>query len=74
MGGFVLQARDSAPFFIHGLHLIYPLEEGYLNLPQITSEEISDKSKANLLAKALVCLQTGWFVVQCFGRLGQGLH
>ena len=50
-----------------------PLEESYLNLPEITLEEISDKSKANLLAKALVCLQTGWFVVQCFGRLGQGL-
>ena len=73
MGGFILQASDSATFPIHGLHLIYLLEEGYLNLPEITLEEISDKSKANLLAKALVCLQTGWFVVQCFGRLGQGL-
>ena len=73
MGGFVLQARDSTPFPIHGLHLTYLLKEGYLKLPEITSEEISDKSKANLLAKALVCLQTGWFVVQCFGRLGQGL-
>ena len=47
MGGFVLQARDSAPFPIHGLHLIYLLKEGYLDLPEITSEEISDKSKAN---------------------------
>lgn len=73
MGGFILQARDSAPFPIHGLHLIYLLKEGYLDLPEINSEEISDKSKANLLAKALVCLQTGWFVVQCFGRLAQSL-
>ena len=73
MGGFVLQARDSAPFPIHGLHITYLLKEGYLHLPDITSQEISDKSKANLLAKALVCLQTGWFVVQCFGRLAQSL-
>ncbi len=73
MGGFVLQARDSTPFPIHGLHLIYLLEKGYLDLPEITSEEISDKSKANLLAKALVCLQTGWFMVQCFGRLAGSL-
>ena len=73
MGGFVLQARDSTPFPIHGLHLVYLLKEGYLDVPRITSEEISDKSKANLLAKVLVCLQTGWIVVQCFGRLGQGL-
>lgn len=73
MGGFVLQARDSAPFPIHGLHIIYLLKEGYLDLPEITSEEISDKSKANFLAKALVCLQTGWFVVQCSSRLAQNL-
>ena len=63
----------TAPFPIHGLHLIYLLKEGYLKLPEITLEEIADKSKANLLAKALVCLQTGWFVVQCFGRLAEGL-
>ena len=73
MGGFVLQARDSVPFPINGQQLIYLLEESYLDLPEITSEDISDKSKANLLAKALVCLQTGWFVVQCFGRLARGL-
>ena len=73
MGGFVLQARESTPFPIHGLHLSYLLEKGYLDLPEITLEEISDKSKANLLAKALVCLQTGWFVVQCFARLAGGL-
>jgi len=73
MGGFVLQPRDSTPFPVHGLHLIYLVKEGYLTLPEITDEEISDKSKANLLAKVLVCLQTGWFVVQCFGRVAQNL-
>ena len=73
MGGFILQPRDSSPFPIHGLHLVYLLKEGYLALPDITSEEISDKSKANLLAKALVCLQTGWFVLQCIGRVAQNL-
>lgn len=40
MGGFVLQARDSAPFPIHGLHLIYLSEEGYLNPPEITLEDL----------------------------------
>ena len=73
MGGFVLQPRDSTPFPIHGLHLKYLLQEGYLVLPEITSEEISDKSKANLLTKVLVCLQTGWFVLQCIGRVAQNL-
>ena len=73
MGGFMLHPRDSSPFPIDGLQLIYLLQRGYLNLPEITEKEISDKSKANVLAKCLVCLQTGWFITQCFGRLAQNL-
>ncbi|KAL8694132.1 MAG: hypothetical protein Q9218_001185 [Villophora microphyllina] len=73
MGGFVLQPRDSTPFPIHGLHLIYLVKKGYISLPSITEDEIADKSKANWLAKALVCLQIGWFVVQCLGRWHGGL-
>ena len=73
MGGFVLQPRDSTPFPIHGIHIVYLVKEGYLALPEITEDEISDKSKANLLAKILVCLQTGWFVVQCCARAHQSL-
>lgn len=43
------------------------------SIPAITEEEIMDKSKANGLAKALVCLQAGWFCVQCVNRIFQGL-
>ena len=71
MGGFVLQPQDSTPFPIHGIHLVWLIKEGYLALPEITEEEIADKSKANLLNKGIVCLQTGWFVVQCLGRWHQ---
>ena len=73
MGGFVLQPRDSVPFPIHGLHLVWLLKEKYLELPEITAEEIKDKSKASSFTKSLVCLQIGWFVLQCFGRLAQRL-
>ena len=34
----------------------------------ISPETISDKSKANLIGKALVCLQAIWFVLQCIAR------
>ena len=34
----------------------------------ISSESISDKSKANLLGRGLVCLQTLWFITQCISR------
>lgn len=41
--------------------------------PDISEEFIRDKSKANGVAKALVCLQALWFCVETLGRLGQRL-
>lgn len=38
-------------------------------IPNITVHQIRDKSKANGLAKALVCLQAFWFCAQCLSRL-----
>lgn len=34
----------------------------------ISLATISDKSKANLLGKCLVCVQVVWFVIQCVAR------
>lgn len=34
----------------------------------ISPATISDKSKANLLGKCLVCMQVVWFVIQCVAR------
>lgn len=34
-------------------------------LPNISLEAIKDKSKANGMAKAIVCVQASWFCVQC---------
>ena len=42
-------------------------------LPFLTEEEIWDKSKANGLAKTIVCVQAAWFCTQCIARLGQGI-
>jgi hypothetical protein len=39
----------------------------------ISKEDLSDKSKANSLAKSLVCLQASWFCIQCLARISQGL-
>ncbi|KID91968.1 hypothetical protein MGU_00879 [Metarhizium guizhouense ARSEF 977] len=40
-------------------------------VPDISEAAIADKSKANALAKAIVCLQATWFVIQCLVRLTQ---
>ena len=36
--------------------------------PDLSQEEIESKSKANGLAKALVCVQALWFIAQCLTR------
>ncbi|KAJ4985077.1 hypothetical protein SVAN01_09448 [Stagonosporopsis vannaccii] len=38
-------------------------------LPNVSTEDIMDKSKANGLTKLLVCLQACWFAAQVIGRI-----
>ena len=37
-------------------------------LPNLSKEEIKSKSKANAIAKTLVCAQALWFIAQCITR------
>ena len=39
---------------------------------EISRGMISDKSKANLLGKGLVCIQVIWFLIQCITRAAAG--
>ena len=38
----------------------------------VSNEAISNKSKANLLGKGLVCIQVIWFLIQCIARAAAG--
>lgn len=42
-------------------------------LPRLSKEQIEDKSSGNAFAKTVACLQAGWFAVQFFVRITQGL-
>jgi hypothetical protein len=44
------------------------VEKNYLKCPEITEEEIWDKSKADTLAKILTLLQASWLMIQLLGR------
>ncbi|KAF8657423.1 hypothetical protein AX16_002220 [Volvariella volvacea WC 439] len=44
-----------------------------IKLPRIPEKEIKDHGKGDILAKAIVVLQTTWFVAQCIARHVQGL-
>jgi hypothetical protein len=75
MGGITVQAGncvDGNPRLSltpEGLRLLSFLGR----LPRIHESQIRDKSKADGLAKTIVCLQAGWMVLQTIARLAQHL-
>lgn len=42
-------------------------------LPDLSVNEIMDKSKANRFAKTIVCVQAIWFMAETISRIAQGL-
>lgn len=83
MGGFVFdnsRNSDSPPFpgekeqvAINQKSLVWLAKNEPDMIPDISPGHITDKSKANHLAKLLVCIQAGWFGLQVVTRLCQGL-
>ncbi len=51
-----------------GIYSLSRLEKSRNVFPDLSEEEIKSKSKANGLAKALVCMQALWFIAQCITR------
>ena len=51
-----------------GIHVLLEEEIGRNVIPDLSVEEIKSKSKANGVAKALVCIQAVWFIAQCLTR------
>ena len=68
MGGFLLQAPDFPPFPVDGQQLLYLIEKNYISYPDVDSETIWDKNKADGFARAITLIQITWFSIQCIGR------
>lgn len=84
MGGFVIDMRDSPvrkKYFPRSPKRYTLTPDNVLNVaknqPSVlnipSKAELWDKSKANGLAKVVVCLQAIWFLAQFISRLSQGL-
>lgn len=67
-GGFMLVTKDSVRFPVTARQMHYLIKHGHIPRPTISSQEISDKSKADGFAKALALAQSGWFAVQISAR------
>ena len=81
MGGFVIDVGNRVSFLpgqrrgmtltVNGIEFIarrYPQL-----LPDVQEEDIKDRSKADALAKLVVCVQAVWFMTQCIRRIASGL-
>lgn len=79
MGGFVIDIDSTSdptrPPFTNGIKRLSVTPKGLLflakcgHLPEITEEEILDKSKMDEIGKLLACTQVTWMIVQVCSRL-----
>ena len=73
MGGFHLYPKFGTPFPVNNKHILWLMDNDYLEFPQIDKEEIWDKSKADSLIKWVVCVQIGWLLLNVAARAVQHL-
>ncbi|KAF8899780.1 hypothetical protein CPB84DRAFT_1836761 [Gymnopilus junonius] len=74
MGGFMLYEGSAAQGVLSAERLRALYEDGQIDFPTITEEEIKNRSKADAFAKTFVIGQTTWFIAQCLARGVQGLN
>ena len=73
MGGFILYANGYPKEVLTFERLSQLLHEKAIYPPTVTERELQDRSKGDTVSKAIVVLQTSWFVLQCVARAGQHL-
>ena len=75
MGGFAFcesNGDQTTWTAIHPVTFKEHLENGRIEMPTITEDEIKDKSKGDGLAKAIAVIQLTWFSAQLIIRLAEG--
>ena len=63
MGGFVLKSPGREPFPLLGEALEVPVKKHSIDVPDITEDEIKDRSKTDRFAPFFAVLQVSWMVV-----------
>lgn len=65
-----LPSHSKEVWFINnkGIELLLKQADYYNIISNISKKEIKSKSKANGVAKTLICIQALWFMAQCITR------
>ncbi|KAF9478658.1 hypothetical protein BDN70DRAFT_835642 [Pholiota conissans] len=73
MGGFLLYDEGTPIQVLTYSRLKQCIVDGTIDPPDITEDEIQDRSKGDFIGKGLLVLQTTWFILQCIARWVQKL-
>ena len=73
MGGFTLHTKGRPLRVLEWKDLEALARAGRVDWPNITEEEIKDRSKGDYLSKGIVILQTTWFIIQIIARAASKL-
>jgi hypothetical protein len=77
MGGFTVAVPPESDWILNGKHTLTPrgvlLLARMKLLPNLRKETIKCRRKVSSLAKALVCVQAAWIVVETIARKASGL-
>jgi hypothetical protein len=67
-------ANDPLSFPVSADQLFELVSKFQLNVPFISEEDISDRSKADVFTKAFAVAQSAWLVIQCIARRADNLR
>ena len=80
MGGIAMDPGGPDPFIplsqratLTANGILFLLEHEPQLLPDISEEEVKDKSKGGSLTKSAACIQASWFCLSCIARISQKL-
>ncbi|KDQ59776.1 hypothetical protein JAAARDRAFT_126849 [Jaapia argillacea MUCL 33604] len=68
MGGFMLYDGDQPIHTLSPLDLETLVDDGSIDFPIISKEEIEDRSKGDALSKSIALIHTTWFTIQVIAR------
>ncbi|KAK4033808.1 hypothetical protein C8A01DRAFT_19314, partial [Parachaetomium inaequale] len=73
LAGIVLAPPNFAPFPVDSQQLVYLMERKYLELPDLSADDIRSMNNADGLARVVTMAQMAWYCLSCATRGASGL-